>query len=82
MDNIEFPLPGGKGDSISPYLPMSDSRLAIPTQWDFPVILVHEVGMILINGGRGHVTQAGWEWGAALQLNLEPGFSCGVLYQN
>jgi hypothetical protein len=56
MDDIEFPFPGGKGDSISPYLPMSDSRPAVPTQRDFPLMPAHEVGMILINGSTGHAS--------------------------
>jgi hypothetical protein len=36
---------------------------------------VREVGMILVNGGRGHVTQAGRDRGAVRRKNLEPGFS-------
>jgi hypothetical protein len=65
MDDIEFPFPG-KGDSItiSPYLPMSDSRPDVPSQWDFPPHPAREVG-IQINGGRVHVTLVGQDRGAA-----------------
>jgi hypothetical protein len=52
---------------------MSDSRPAVPTQRDFPLIPAQEVGMILINGSMGHVTLAGRERGTARWKNIEPG---------